>query len=236
MLYLVILSTKHIKLLLSFASCHFGSPTPSKHQFLVPWKSSKNISFWKNWRLILLLNPCPLIMNIWCHSCIISQFISSDGMGSYFNFYNLHHQSCYMTDEVILYASVPTTCRAHHWLPVLLPKSYCCTIVFFFYAFLSLHFYFQLLSEYYIYALLPYTCHVWLFSLLPYDCSPQGQTLLTCNQSWITVETWSLLVKVQCMFVQMLTRRNQHLTPVIKILMVTLKESKFNDIYKNPYN
>ena len=150
MLYLIIFSTKHIKLLLSFASCHFGSPTPSKHQFLVPWKSSKNISFWKNWRLILLLNPCPLIMNIWCHSCIISQFISSDGMGSYFNFYNLHHQSCYMTDEVILYASVPTTCRAHHWLPVLLPKSYCCTIVFFFYAFLSLHFYFQLLSEYYM--------------------------------------------------------------------------------------
>lgn len=94
--------TKNMKQLFSFARCHFGSISPFRHQLLKLWTSSQSISIWKSWRLILLLNLCLLIMNIWWHSFVILLIIS-DGMCSYFNLYGSHglHRMWYMTCHTI---------------------------------------------------------------------------------------------------------------------------------------
>ena len=171
-------STKNLEQLLSFARCHFGLTSPLKYQLLKLWTSSRNFSFWKNWRLILLLNLCPLIMSICWHSCIILLFIS-DGMCSYFNLYNLHinhatHRMWYMPCHVQapLAASTIKVLLLYYMFSSTMP-SFSCTFI---------------LPRY------MFWCYLRLFSFLHYD-SPlsQGQTLLTCNQillscCWIAVQ------------------------------------------------
>ena len=150
--------TKYLKLLLSFAGCHFGSTSHLKHQLLKPWTSSRNISIWKNWRFILLLSLCPLTVTSYWHSCMISLF-TFDGMYLQFTPYHIQYESfhrmwnmphilhClqyfYQNHFALLYFSL----LCLHFLIPLLPMSFCLEMV---------------LNA--LMCVLMYTCHVRLYS------------------------------------------------------------------------